>query len=258
MVFRRPEYTFAQDGRVRQGFAVVRFLNAFARGVWYQLFVVIVFVAVLWQYFDRPLTKPRIIGDLSVAERLDVENVITALGAPNFMNWQALEVAQKLGEIPWVIDVSVRRAFPATWTIAVERATPVALWQDEYYLDGRARLFGRVDRTLALPRLSGASGAEVTVLEHYRSFQALLDKHEELSIRALTLSAQGQWEIMTEGGTSIHMDMEGSRQALRRFVRVYEHLGRIERRMMKSADLNYVNGVAIEWCARDTYRCVGA
>lgn len=209
-------------------------------------------------YLNVPMADPRIDGDLTPAERAELQNVLAGTDTFRFFNWRTAQLVERLRAISWVGDVSVYRNFPNAWTILVEPSEAVALWRDDYYLDRRARQFRRTAVLPGLPRLHARPEQAAFVLEHYYLFQELLSRHGDLTVARLALDAHGEWALTTTGGAVIRFASESPQRLLRRFARVYARLKQNERMVMKNVNLNYTNGMAVEWCAPAEPRCVGA
>ena len=223
------------------------------------LTILTVLMLLAWPYMNIHINKPNIQGAISAHERAEIERALANMGTFTFISFSPQRVVEQLRDIPWLSDVSVQRDFPLGWRLSITRATPVALWQDQFYLDGRGRLsaFDQASiKTQGLPRLSGTEGYATEVWARYREFANILAIHTNLRIQALRLDGLRQWQLTTVDGISIYVPYLNPSYNLRRFAGAYNYLRDTNHGLIKRVNLHYENGMAIEWCSAQNTDCM--
>ena len=204
-----------------------------------------------------PVDRVRVAGDLSAAERAEVEAAVG--GALAASPWGvAARVAGAVGHIAWVREVRVRWQWPGALHIAVQRETIAARWGEARWLTASGHVVATAgDETLAaawqppqsLPRLDAAfaDGREAM-----RVFGLVNEAAAAggLAIARLREDAAGQWIATLRGDRPLTVVLGSDQLAarMRRFAGVYRqalrYAGDIEQ-----ADARYDRGVAVRWAA---------
>ena len=106
------------------------------------VFTAIVFLALtvqsirfVWGYISGPLDLVRVEGDLSEGERaVVIAALYEAMSKRNVISARALR--QEIANINWVRAVTVRRTWPNSVHVAVNREIPTVRWGFNEYLNG--------------------------------------------------------------------------------------------------------------------------
>lgn len=200
-----------------------------------------------------PVGVVRIVGDLSAAERTEVEAAVGgALGA---QRWGvATRVAHTVDGLAWVREVRVRRQWPDLLRVAVQRETIAAQWGDGRWLTASGHVVatpGGETPGVAwqpppnLPRLDAAfaDGPEAM-----RVFGLVNEAAADggLAVARLEEDAAGQWIATLRGDRPLTVVLGGEHLAARmqRFAGVYRRALRYAGDIAQ-ADARYDRGVAV-------------
>jgi cell division protein FtsQ len=222
-----------------------------------RLFMLACLLIAAWGSTNMSMGAPIIKTPLSPSERADIEHALSQIGAPAFLSFSPKRIQDALAEIPWLADAHAYREFPLRWHLSLKRTVPVALWKNQFYLDDRGRILNLSQMTSVqqLPNLGGADELAAQVLRHYLDFQSILAPHRALSIQTMHLERRTEWHIMTLDGISIRLPYVQGRERLLRFARAYSQLSNPAHKKIRSVNMHYVNGMAIEWCAPANSHC---
>lgn len=200
-----------------------------------------------------PVGVVRIVGDLSAAERAEVEAAVgRALGA---RPWSVVaRVARAVDGIAWVRDVRVRRRWPDALRVAVQRETIAAQWGDGQWLTASGHVVATPGGEAPgvewqppanLPRLAAAfaDGPEAM-----RVFGLVNEAAAAggLAVARLEEDAAGQWVATLRGDRPLTVVL-GSEQLgarMQRFAGVYRRALRYAGDIAQ-ADARYDRGVAV-------------
>ena len=153
-----------------------------------------------------------------------------------------------LAQVPWVRDIALRRQWPHRLEIAVEEQEPLARWNDAGLVNTLGEVFV-ADWNGDLPQFNGPDGQSAAVAARYRDWTAMLSPLA-MTIRALTLSARGGWQIGAAGNAgplTLELGREDPGGRLARFVAAHDvTIGALARagRPVGQVDLRYRNGFA--------------
>ena len=203
-------------------------------------------IRVAWGYVSGPLDLVRVEGDLSEGERTVVTAAVyEAMSKGDVINARALR--QEIANINWVRAVTVRRTWPNSVHVAVNREIPTVRWGFNDYLNGKGDILSMAENYSAdLPSVNTAYTDSATSIRLFKTFSALVER-SGLRITELEESRAVGWTLTFANGLSVTMGKKNLLQRLRRFVHVYEEILQGNENHVVDADARYPNGVAIEW-----------
>ena len=101
-------------------------------------------VRVAWGYISGPLDLVRVEGDLSEGERpVVIAALYEAMSKGNVISARALR--QEIANINWVRAVTVRRTWPNSVHVAVNRDIPTVRWGSNEYLNGKGDILSMAE-----------------------------------------------------------------------------------------------------------------
>ncbi len=206
----------------------------------------------------------------------------------NYFSTSLDHVESAIRELPWVFDVSVRRQWPSTLVVDVEEVQPIAEWGEAQWLNASGDLVAREPWDQKLPALSGPVSMQKTVWQMFQQWHGMFASHG-LSLDQLKFDERELW-YLTLSLTALALDrnsltMNGDQpsplsntisavggkaefhhdylaevtmivdnaDATPRITRLINALNTqliAEFPSMRSIDLRYPNGFAIDWIKR--------
>jgi len=225
-----------------KGFGVVTVLAALVSGAAYGVARII----------DTPVSRVTVNGEFRQVDKQLIERLVSPFLQDGFVALDMVAMRETLVAQPWIFDANIVRQWPSEITIEVVEQTVIARWGDKGYLNYRGELFlpdqtrtDRIDQT-AMPLLDGPTGSSELVMSHYQQLNDALAPYG-LVLNELNLTNRGGWVGKLTSGVDIQLGSDDVMGKLQRFLSVYR--GALEARFadMKSADLRYNNGFAVEW-----------
>jgi len=204
---------------------------------------------VLWLKLDRPVSTVRVLGQLSAEEQAQVRDALQPLLNGGLLTVDLTAVTSALAGLSWPRDVSVRRVWPGSLEVRLEKALVVAAWNEGYLTMG-----GDVVQLAAAEPGLVSFDCELTrpqaALELYQRLQreAL---PADLKIEHLRENALGEWTLTFDNTLVLTLGDTDLDERLERFIAVYrtelsDRLPEIER-----VDARYANGIAVSWRPED-------
>lgn len=208
--------------------------------------VLLVAVRALWIAFDEPISAVRVEGALTLGEQRAIRNVVTDSVEAPLLSLNLDQVKQRIRSLSWPREVSIRRIWPATLLIIVEKEAAVARWGSTEFLTSDAKVVRLPQGGGTLPSFDCHLSTPKVAMEVFHQLQDVLADHD-LVIKVLEESAFGEWRVSLSNGVTIMLGSERLLDRIRRFTIVYNHTlsNRIEN--VAHVDARYTNGVAVRW-----------
>lgn len=197
--------------------------------------------------FDKPITRVVIQGDLVHLNREDVIETVDIYETDTFLKLDLNKVRQGLEENPWIYRASIGRQWPGTIEIHIQEQQPIAVWNDESYLNNYGEVFDAGDITVeGLPGLAGVEGSEQMLVAHYQSFsrQAALIG---LSVKRVAYEEKGHWDITLDNGVRVLLGKEDVLERMARFAALFGTALAGRQEDVERVDMRYDGGAAVGW-----------
>jgi cell division protein FtsQ len=170
--------------------------------------------------------------DISDARRQEVHALIVPDGRHSILALDPEKVKARIEDLDWVAQARVRRLWPSTLVVEVERRQEYAVWTDEdgqasvIDLNGERLLTERVEDHPNLLRISGRGAGPVA-----EPILRVLEDLPELAERVLRLERirNRRWDVHLASGAVVALPEEGAPQALIRLARLHDRYGLLDR-----------------------------
>jgi cell division protein FtsQ len=195
-----------------------------------------------------PVNQVRIEGDFHHLQPGLLQAQVEPLAADGFFVMDVSGIQQRLQQLAWVDQVSVRRVWPDRLEIQVLEQQAVAHWGDNSYMNARADVFTPETsiELPGLPWLSGPEGHQQRVLTMRRDMSVLVQPLQ-LNVARLLLDARRTWRVELSNGLVLEVGRNQPAERLARFVRVYPAILAAGNGRLMSVDLRYGHGFAVHW-----------
>ena len=206
-----------------------------------------------------PLSEIRVMGALQQVQRADIEQALLGRVRGGFFSADLNALRVAVEGVAWVRHAEVRRRWPDRLEIFVEEHVPVAYWGESrtQWLNVQGEVFSALFfvpslQMQSLPLLFGPSGSAIEVLQHYRTFTALLEPLGR-RVKQLVLSPRLAWQLILDNGMVLALGRERQKisaaERLRRFVAFYPGLMAGRKSQALVVDARYPNGFALRFGA---------
>ena len=197
-------------------------------------------------YISGPPDLVRVEGDLSDTERTIVVSVVNeAMSTGDAINPSDLQA--RIADIDWIRAVTVRRNWPTSVHVSVNRELPTVRWGIDGYLNGKGDVLSMAEKYQGnLPLVNATSSDSAASVRVFKTFSTLVGR-SGLRIVELDESSVAGWTVTFDNGLSVVTGKTDVLNRLRRFVCVYEEVLQGNEDHVVKADARYPSGVAIEW-----------
>lgn len=153
----------------------------------------------------------------------------------------------RLGALPWVKSVEVRKRWPDRLEVGIVEYRPLARWGAQRMLSENGELFPAPKGLGArLPLFLGPDARAAEMISFHSQARPLF-LGSGLQVAEVRLSARGSWSLRLSDGTDVEVGRSDSQHRLQRFSRLLPRLVAQEPRRLERADLRYTNGFALVW-----------
>ncbi|MFU8815890.1 MAG: cell division protein FtsQ/DivIB [Pseudomonadales bacterium] len=200
----------------------------------------------VWRQLDQPLRAVRVQGALSQAEQLAIREVVSQSLTDGVLSVDLAELTTRIRSLSWPRSVQVRRIWPDTLVIQVEKESVVAAWGDSGYLTSAGQVVRLADAAVAVPTLFAVMSTPRQAMEMYQMLETRAHT-VGLSIVHLEESALGEWLLGFEGGMTVALGNQAVMERMTRFLLAYERVLAERADDVAHVDARYANGLAVRW-----------
>lgn len=199
-----------------------------------------------------PISKIRVQGVLAHMDENRLRRAIAEKAGQGFFGVDIDAVKQRVEQLPWVAQASVRRIWPDTLGIKVVEQKALARWAGGGLVNEAGRIFRPRESSypLLLPLFSGPEDMLETMKEQYRRDGMLLASIG-LSIREVHMNSRRALtlylKLPSNEGIELVLGRKQTRVRLQRFIAVYKKLLGAHSSEIARVDLRYSNGMSVQW-----------
>ncbi len=205
-------------------------------------------LALLRDPMTLPISKIRVQGVLVHLDENMLRQAVAEKADEGFFGVDIDAVKQRVEQLPWVAQASVRRIWPDTLGIEVVEQKALARWAGGGLVNEAGRIFRPVVSSYPsqLPLFSGAEDMLETMKKQYRQDSALLASIG-LGIRELQINSRRTLTLHLNDSTELVLGRKQTQLRLQRFIAVYKKLLGVHKAEIARVDLRYSNGLSVQW-----------
>lgn len=245
------------------------------RAVWVLTSVALVIAVLLlaMQYMMNPRNYPvvgiEVHGPVLYAERETLERIVSSYSEDGFFGVDMQGLRGSIESMPWVKTASLRRLWPGVLVVSLVEHEPRASWNSDeligadysaltppqYHLAGEAGAQWR-EHFAHLPQLYGPEGRHAALYQLFVSMNNAMTAVGD-SIVELREDARGSIRLMLSSGVDVRLGRQSMLERLLQFARVYTHVVAPDINNIRSIDMRYLNGFAVDYGQRPLARKQG-
>ncbi len=224
------------------------------RKIGWFVFVILPLALVIgvYQWMQNPehltIASVEVSGDLNVLNKSQLEPVIQPYTMTNLYLLDAKSLEAAIESNTWVNSASMTKIWPDKLAIKIFEQKPVAFWGDDKMLAENGEIIDAIQKekkgllpTLYSPREKGREMA-ANFLRIQRWMKGLPFK-----IVSFKEDTRGSWRVKLNSGLVLKVGKNEQKKRLRRFMVGYEQSLVSVIDQVKSVDLRYTNGFAVQW-----------
>ncbi|MET1254042.1 cell division protein FtsQ/DivIB [Aliikangiella maris] len=202
-------------------------------------------------YHLWPIEKVIIQGDFTYMQQSNLVALVNELPEKGMLFVDLNYLQAQAQQIDWIKRVEVQKIWPETLVFHVEEHMPVARFNQRVLTQhGEIINIAKGDfRFEHFPQVAIAS--EVDKQNYYpmiwREFKTYKKQFEliELELLGVTIDQASNWHMQFVEGINLNLGRKDRKARVTRLVNVYSAI--VDKEKIKSIDLRYHNGLAVEW-----------
>ena len=170
------------------------------------------------------------------------------LDSKSFFNFKINILKKEIEKVSWVKSADIRRVYPGEIKIYIEEHIPIAIWNNESYMNNIGDIFFVNDIKKNLPIISSNQSGNKIMFEYFslllkyisdENFDIKIKKIEENDIRSLS--------AYLSSGIIVKFGSKDIRGKILTFIKVYKTLNTSDLEKIRYIDMRYSNGFSIGW-----------
>ena len=187
-------------------------------------------------------------GELRYQNKAELEALVAPYVATNLYLLDEVALEQMLEGLPWIREASLRKVWPQQLLINVEEQFPVAFWGDRHLMNQFGEVFPAELPEMAdqFPKIYSPTSTGRVMAERY---VGLMGQLRDLSLEVVELSESenGSWQMRLRDGQEVILGRKDQDKRIKRFKVGYVKALQANFENVRTIDLRYTNGFAIEW-----------
>ncbi len=200
-----------------------------------------------WDWLDRPITKVRVGGAIQYLDLDRLKETLMPFVHKTFFSVNLGAMQEHLQQDSWIGSVDVRKIWPGIVEIVLAEQVPIARWQKTDMINADSEILRSwLGHDFSdMPALGGPEGLEQEVMQQYLTLSHQL-RPQGLKVTKVILSRTGSWSFAVDG---VRVELGGDEliERMQRFARLYTGSLKKQWSKVKSIDLRYRDGAAVEW-----------
>jgi cell division protein FtsQ len=220
-------------------------LNLIANALYAVAFLLALYAGVILaaQLSVFPLREVRILGEVHLVERADLEAIVAKDLPGNFFTIDLARARKAFEAHPWIRKADLRRQWPDRLEVRIEEHVPLARWGTAGLVNVQGEIFSATYEG-KLPVFTGPAGSAKEMAIQYAYFCKSLEPTGREPVQVI-VSARRAWTLQLDGGLTLELGRANQENRLARFVHYYPQATALLGRRMSHADLRYPNGFAV-------------
>ena len=218
------------------------------------------------------IKQVEVIGQFDNVDVDQVREIVAKTLDGNYFSANLELIEYRIRNMPWVFEASVRRQWPSTLRVEIEEVQPIAEWGEKQWLNATGDLVDRESETTELPVLDGPPAMREVVWNAFNQWHGRFAAHgisldrlrfDERELWYLTLSLTAlaldrnelvieadQGQSLDQAEVTMIVDNGDASARIERLIKALNDQLIAEFPSMKSIDLRYPNGFAIDWVSQ--------
>jgi len=210
------------------------------------------FVITAYQWIQSPenltITSIEVSGDFKVLDKSQLGPVIEPFTKTNLYLLDAKALETAIENHPWVNSASMTKVWPDKLMVKIYEQKPVAYWGEDKMLADNGEIIDATlkDKKGLLPILYSPSEKGRNMATSFLQIRRWMQGFP-LKIVEFKKDSRGSWKIKLENGITLKIGRDQQEKRLRRFMVGYQQSLANVMTQIRSVDLRYTNGFAVQW-----------
>ena len=216
------------------------------------VFMPLTFIVVAYQWIQHPenlrITSVEVSGEFKVLNKAQLAPVIEPFTKTNLYLLDAKALETAIENHPWVNSASMTKVWPDKLMVKIHEQKPVAYWGEDKMLAENGEIIDATlnDKKGLLPILYSPDGKGRNMATNFLQIRRWMTGFP-LKIIEFKKDSRGSWKVTLENGITLKIGRDQQEKRLRRFMVGYQQSLASVMKQIRSVDLRYTNGFAVQW-----------
>ena len=196
-----------------------------------------------------PIKKISLDSKTTYSDKIQIyEKSKEYLSEKSFFNLKIIDLKKEIENIDWVRLADVRRVYPDEIEIHIIEHVPVAIWNDEMYLNSFGNIFFANSIDIQLPKIYSINERSKNVFKYFNTFsENLLKNNIDYNIIKIEENSRRSLTIKLSSNIIIYLGSDDINNKIDTFFKVYNSLNSSDLTKIRYIDMRYSNGFAVGW-----------
>ena len=155
---------------------------------------------------------------------------------------------EKIEKIDWVKNVIIRRSYPDEVKIYIEEHIPVAIWNNDYYLDEFGKMFSANNINSDLPLIVSRSNRNNIIFKYFTLLsKSILDNEIDDKVIKIQENEIRSLSVFFSSGIKVEFGSSNITDKINIFFKAYKTLNSSDLKKIRYIDMRYSNGFSVGW-----------
>lgn len=197
-----------------------------------------------------PIKKIVLVSQITYADKEKIhEKSKKYLSGKSFFNLKIIDLKKEIENVDWVRLADVKRVYPDQVQIHIIEHVPVAIWNDEMYLNSFGNIFFASSIDIKLPKIYSVHERSNAVFKYFIKFSKnLLKNNIYHNIIEIEENRRRSLTIKLSSNIIIYLGQDDINNKIDTFFKVYNSLNSsVDLTKIRYIDMRYSNGFAVGW-----------
>ncbi len=193
-----------------------------------------------------PIKVVKVVGAHHISHQA-IQHSLSPLVSRGFFGVEVDAIKDKLLQVSWISDVSVKRVWPNEIVVMITEKNPVANWNNTSLLSSAGELFvPESGKAPELPEFFGPDGTQLILMQYYQKMNTILSSLH-FKVARLEFTPGHLWNVTLDNGMKLTIANKDLLTRFSHFVKVYPKIIGDRAIDIDYVDLRYPNGLAVRW-----------
>lgn len=195
-----------------------------------------------------PIKTVKVSGDYTYTSPSLIKDIYKSHINNGFISLNIQKLRNAIMELPWVNSVKINRVWPDSVEILLDENKAFAIWNNTHLITANGSIFSppaKMDIS-GLPMIEGSDELKEEIIKKFNTIQNIL-RPTNNEIASLSFSNINEWNVTLKNNVILKLGSVGIEDRLKKLISKYDKIIGEKIVNIKSIDLRYINGFAIDW-----------
>ena len=170
------------------------------------------------------------------------------LDAKSFFNFKINILKKEIEKVSWVKSANIRRVYPDGIKIYIEEHVPIAIWNNESYMNNTGDIFFIHNIRKNLPAINSSQSRNKIMFEYFSLLLKYISENNlDIKIKKIEENNIRSFSVYFFSGIIVKFGSKDIKDKIHTFIKVHKTLNSSDLEKIRYIDMRYSNGFSIAW-----------